>query len=400
MIQQKLSVRLVFYALIYFVQGAMLTFFMSYNVLYLRSFQVDFSLIGLVNGIMLIPFILKIFIGLLSDRVNFFGLGHRKPYIILGLSLQLIGFLFLPGINPIEQSFFYIVILLMTALGMSTYDTCTDGFSIDSTHKDQRGKVQSMMVGGRALSSIISAFAFGLLAERQAWTTLFMIIAGLSLLALAFVLFIKEPDRKEKQAGEKQTFSIKALGQNSYLTFLVIGLIYPLALYSTNAMISPFLHESLGISMNTVGMMLASFGIGSVLGAVIGGPQMKKLGRSKSFFTALAITIFATICLALIQNVMLIWGAIILFGIAFGYYETIFFALAMDFAQAGLAAFMFSISMAVGNLGIGAGQPLAGVLVDHIGFRWLFLVSAGIHLLVMPFALRLFKNHSESEFSG
>jgi MFS transporter, PAT family, beta-lactamase induction signal transducer AmpG len=399
MTQQKFYIHLTLYALIYFVQGAMLTFFMSYNVLYLRSFQVDFSVIGFVNGIMLIPFILKIFIGLLSDRVNFFGLGHRKPYIILGLSLQSMGFLFLTGINPIEQTFFYIVILLLTALGMSTYDTCTDGFSIDTTPKDQRGKVQGMMVGGRALSSIISAFAFGLLAKRQAWTALFLIIAGLSLSALIFVLSIKEPVREANETEEKPTSPMKALGQSSYLTFLLIGLIYPLALYSTNSMISPFLHEALGVGMNTVGAMLASFGIGSVIGALTAGPQMKKLGRAKSLFTALAITVFATICLVLIQNVMLIWGVIILFGIAFGYYETIFFALAMDFAQAGIAAFMFSISMAVGNLGIGAGQPLAGVLVDRLGFRWLFLVSAGIHLLVIPFALRLFKNQPERDFA-
>jgi PAT family beta-lactamase induction signal transducer AmpG len=388
---------LALYALIYFVQGAMLTFFMSYNVLYLRSFQVDFSLIGLVNGIMLIPFILKVFIGLLSDRVNFFGLGHRKPYIILGLSLQILGFLLLPEINPIEQTIFYIAILLLTALGMSTYDTCTDGFSIDTTPKDQRGKVQGMMVGGRALSSIVSAYAFGLLAEKEAWTALFLSVAGLTLLALLFVFLIKEPARKEKETKINQTSPMKALGQINYLIFLLIGLIYPLALYSTNTMISPYLHESLGISMNRAGAMLAFFGIGSVLGALIGGPLMKKFGRASSLFTALAITVFATIGLALVQNIVLVWAVVILFGIAFGYYETIFFALAMDFAQPGIAAFMFSISMAVGNLGIGAGQPLAGILVDRLGFRWLFFVSAGIHLLVIPFALILFKNQLQRE---
>ncbi len=39
-------------------------------------------MIGIVGGITLIPFILKILIGLLSDRVNLLKMGHRKPSII------------------------------------------------------------------------------------------------------------------------------------------------------------------------------------------------------------------------------------------------------------------------------------------------------------------------------
>ena len=88
--------RLTLFAAVYFVEGAVLTYFSAFNVLYLRSFDLSFSLIGIVGGITLLPFILKIFIGLLSDRVNLFKQGHRKPYIIIGLLLQTLAFVVIP----------------------------------------------------------------------------------------------------------------------------------------------------------------------------------------------------------------------------------------------------------------------------------------------------------------
>ena len=63
------------------------------------------------------------------------------------------------------------------------------------------------------------------------------------------------------------------------------------------------------------------------------------------------------------------WAVVFLFGFAFGYYETVYFAIGMDISDPRIAAFMFAVIMAVGNFGIAGGQPLAGMLVDSLGFR-------------------------------
>jgi len=75
--------RALLFGSIYFIEGAVLTYFSGFNALYLRSFDVSYSLIGIAGGIVLIPFLLKVFIGMLSDRLSLFGLGHRKPYMVL-----------------------------------------------------------------------------------------------------------------------------------------------------------------------------------------------------------------------------------------------------------------------------------------------------------------------------
>jgi PAT family beta-lactamase induction signal transducer AmpG len=56
--------------------------------------------IGILGTIAMIPFILKIFLGLLSDKVNLFGKGHRKPYILIGLAIQVISLVIVSLIDP------------------------------------------------------------------------------------------------------------------------------------------------------------------------------------------------------------------------------------------------------------------------------------------------------------
>lgn len=382
--------RLSLFAAVYFLEGAVLTYFTAFNVLYLRSFDLSYSLIGIVGGITLLPFILKIFIGLLSDRVNLFKMGHRKPYIVLGLVLQTLAFLLLPFFNPGNQFNLYLTLMVLVALGMSTYDTTTDGLSIDTTPAEDRGLVQGLMVGGRALSMILTAVLMGIFADRGQWVNIFYLIAGLGVLTLALAFVVQEKkERAPEMQFSKAAFS--AFKDKSFILFLVLGVIYPLALYSAQGMVGAFLNEGLGISLTTVGLYTSVFGVGTIFGGVIGGPLMKKIGERASILAALLITSAVTFVLAVTPSAGLMWAVVFLFGFAFGYYETVYFALGMDFSDPRIAAFMFSIIMAVGNFGIAGGQPLAGALVDSFGFRTMFIIFAVVHLLALPVVFAIFR---------
>lgn len=382
--------RLVLFAAVYFVEGAMLTYFSAFNVLYLRSFDMKFSLIGIVSGIALTPFVLKIAIGYLSDRVSLFKKGNRKPYILLGLALQAIAFFLIPAVSPVSSPVVFILLMFLAALGMSTYDTTTDGLSIDTTPQKDRGLVQGLMVGGRALSSIVAAAIMGILAQNGQWGVIFLIIAALTILVMVLAIFVKEDkDRAPEKSYAREAF--RSFKDPSLLFFLVLGIIYPLALYSAQGMVGAYLNEGLKISLATVGIYTSVFGVGTILGGVIGGPLMRKVGEKKSIYAAIILTAIVTYALALIPSAGFLWVVVFLFGFAFGYYETIYFAMGMDFADPRIAAFMFSIIMAVGNFGIAAGQPLAGTLVEKMGFQPMFLVFASIHLLAVPVVYLIFK---------
>ncbi|MCD4802816.1 MAG: MFS transporter [Anaerolineales bacterium] len=382
--------RLALFAAVYFVEGAVLTYFSAFNILYLRSFDLSFSLIGVVGGILLIPFVLKIFIGLLSDRVNLFKQGHRKPYIVIGLVLQTAAFALLPAFNPNSQFNIYLTLMMVAALGMSTYDTTTDGLSIDTTPEEDRGLVQGIMVGGRALSAVVTAVLMGFFSNRGQWSLIFYMIAALGLLTLILAFLVQE---KKERTPEMQftKAALSSFKDKSFLLFLALGLIYPLALYSAQGMVGAFLNEGLGVSLKTVGLYTSVFGIGTIFGGVIGGPLMKKIGERASVLAALLITSAVTFALAITPSAGLMWAVVFLFGFAFGYYETVYFAMGMDFSDPRIAAFMFAFIMAVGNIGIGVGQPLAGGLVDTFGFQMMFAIFATVHLLALPVVFALFR---------
>ena len=62
--------RFVLFGLLYFVQGAMLAYVLIFNNLYLRQFGATAGQLSLLNGLLVVPFILKIGFGLLSDKVK------------------------------------------------------------------------------------------------------------------------------------------------------------------------------------------------------------------------------------------------------------------------------------------------------------------------------------------
>jgi PAT family beta-lactamase induction signal transducer AmpG len=382
--------RLALFGVAYFVEGAVLTYFSTFNVIYLRTFDLSFTRIGIVGGITLIPFVLKIFIGLLSDRLNLLGLGHRKPYIVLGLLLQSLPFLLFPLIDPAAQFGRFVVMCVLAALGMSTYDTCTDGFSIDVTPEEERGVVQGIMVGGRALSAVVIAAAIGVLSQRGLWPVVFTGIGALGLLTVPLALVVREPQVRPPE----RTFSASAfrsLFDGAFLLFLVVGLVYPLTLWSANGMTGAFLNEVLGVGLGRVGLYTSVFGIGTVLGGLVGGPLTARIGRRASLVVALLLTSATVFGLALLPSAGLGWIIVFAFGIAFGFYETVYMTMGMGFCDPRIAAFMFAFVMAVGNVGIGLGQPLSGALVDAFGFRVLFAVLAVLNLLTLPLVYGVFR---------
>jgi PAT family beta-lactamase induction signal transducer AmpG len=382
--------KLALFTAVYFVEGTVLTYFSSFNILYLRSYNLSYSLIGIISAIAMIPLVLKILIGYLSDRVSLFKKGHRKPYILIGLLLQTTAFLCVPFFNPKTQFSGYMIMIILAALGMSTYDTTTDGLSIDSTPEKDRGLVQGLMVGGRALSAVVTAALMGLFSSQGHWTYTFYMIAVLALPALILAFLVKDQGERAPET-EYSREAFHSFKNPTFLLFVLLGMIYPLALYSSEGMISAYLNEGLKINLATVGLYTSVFGIGTVVGGITGGSLMKKFGRRASLLSAVLITAAATFLLAVTKSALLMWGIIFFMGFVFGDYETVYFAMGMDFADPRIAAFMFSVTMSVGNIGIAVGSSVAGILVDSVGFTWMFVIFGLVHLATLPLVFAIFK---------
>ena len=268
------------FSLLYFAQGAILSYFTALNSLYLLSFDLKMSQIGLMGTIALIPFVLKIFLGMLSDKVNLLGKGHRKPYIIIGLLIQVSCLFFVSTINPGIHFWLYALTAFVLMTGMALYDTCTDGFALDITPPSEEGRIQGLMVGGRALGVVLISGIIGLLIEKTTWQIAFFSLAFLTLIPLPFLLIVKEPVRSIERQFEWKAF--KAFGNRSIICLGFLGALYSLIINASNQIVNPFLQEQFNITISTAGLVTTIWGIGVIIGGITGGRLTDRIGQKNA----------------------------------------------------------------------------------------------------------------------
>ena len=394
---QNKSLRYLIFSLLYFTQGTILGYFASLNSLYLLDRGLSLTDIGIFASIALIPFILKIFLGMLSDRVNLFGKGHRVPYILIGLAVQFACLLAVPMVDPAAFYWGFVGLAFLLQLGMALYDTCTDGLALDTTPEAEHGRIQGYMVGGRAVGTIVAASLVGLLAQHVGWPSVFYALAALTLLPLPFVLQVRDGERPAEKRFEWSAFS--AFKRWPVIAAGLVGLLIFLVIVGANQMINPFLQEELGISLSQAGMVTSLWGVGVVAGSFIGGALMRALKNALAVLVMMAMVALALVAMAfLIQQSLgfaIALALVVLYGVAYGAAQTVTFALCMRFVDARIAASMFAILMSFTNVGQAIGLGLGGALADSLGFRWTLVAFAALLALVLPLLPGLFRGNAQ-----
>lgn len=388
MLQSK-PLRYTMFGLLYFTQGTILSYFTALNALYLLSRGLTMTNVGIFSAIALVPFVIKIFLGMLSDRVNILGLGYRKPYILLGLAIQTLCLLIVPAIDPGTQYWLFVTLAFVLQMGMALYDTCTDGLALDTATEGERGTIQAFMVGGRAVGVIVTASVVGLLAQNVSWPAVFYLLAALTLLPLPLVLSIKEAERPAGRRFDWSAFS--AFKRADVLAVSGVGLIAFLVIVGANQLVNPFLTERFGINLSTAGFFTTLWGIGVVSGGVLGGRLNDRAGGKQAILVSGGLSSLSLVLLALTGQIFWAWPAVFFFGFAYGSYQASYFALAMRFTDPRIAAAMFSIIMAFTNVGQAIGLGLGGTIVDAIGYTWTLVGFAAVNLLVLPLLPVVFK---------
>ena len=389
--------RYIIFGFLYFIQGAIMSFFMGFNGIYLISFGVSMKGVGLIGLIGMLPFVLKIFLGILSDRVNLLGGGYRKPYILIGVAVQVIALMLVPLIDPGQNFALYALLGFILMTGMALYDTATDGLALDTTAEDEQGTIQGLMVGGRALGVTVISVFFGFFANFISWRFAFWSLAAISALVLTLSFYIRESLERERLAFEWSAF--KALGRKEILSLAILGALYSFIINSVAEIMNPFFEERFTITAFIAGLYSAVWGLGIIIGGILGGKGTDKLGHRRSVWYAMIISVISILLFLIVPDARIAFAIALIFGFAFGFYETVYFATSMARTDPRIAASMFSILMAVANIGTGIGLAVTGVMVDTFGYPWTFILLAGINLLALPLIPAVFKQKSDSGMS-
>ena len=321
-------------------------------------------------------------VGERSDRTwNRFG--RRKGWILLGLPVAMLGFVFI----PVAQSVLAVaVFILITNFGMALFRSPTIAWLGDLFDPEDRSKANGVinLMGG--VGGLLAFFGGGYLFNTFGRSAPFLGGAVATVLAmLVAILFVKEPRQVAARESAKETGGVIAnlkvvfsKPDKSGLYVLLGILLWFMAFNALETALSSFAVFTLGMSPGTASIYAGSVTISFILFAVPAGLISMKLGRRRTIqigLVGLALLLLAGFFV--IQGALVFVIVLVLAGAFWALVNVNSLPLVYDYgderkigAYTGLYYFA-SQSAAV------LGPTLGGILVDTLGdqYRWIWLFS-------------------------
>jgi Na+/melibiose symporter-like transporter len=315
-------------------------------------------------------------------------IGRRKPWILLGMPIAVLGFIFV----PVAQSVLAIaVFILITNFGMALFRSPTIAWLGDLFDPEDRSTANGAinMMGG--VGGLLAYFGGGMLFNSFGRSAPFVGGAVAMIVALVVaVLFVREPRKQEAvppaPSGRTEKTGVlanlRAVFHNPEKSglFILLGiLLWFMANSALDASLSSFAVFSLGMKPGTAAIFAGSMTISFIVFAIPAGLLAKKLGRRRTIQIGLVgLTILPVLAFYIVQGAAVFVAVLVLAGGLWALVNVNSLPMVYDYgderkigAYTGLYYFA-SQSAAV------LGPTLGGILVDSMGdqYRWIWLFCA------------------------
>lgn len=146
------------------------------------------------------------------------------------------------------------------------------------------------------------------------------------------------------------------------------------------AMVLPFmtlfLTKSLGFSLSQAGWVMGAYGLGSIIGAYIGGQLTDRLGFYHIQLYSLIGSSFFLILLIFLTDYYLILGTVFIFSLVTDTLRPANSVAIAAYSAPENRTRSFSLMRFAINLGFSVGPALGGLVAEFLGYRWIFLIDA------------------------
>jgi MFS transporter, PAT family, beta-lactamase induction signal transducer AmpG len=342
--------------------------------------------IGLVSYVAL-PYLLKPFWAPLVDRFPLPLLGRRRGWI-LAMQLAIAAGLALlalqsPAISLTGVSVCALAIVFFSA----TQDISIDAYRTDVSLPGERGLAAAATnLGYRTASYGALAIAL-VIADHFGWRAAFLVLAGGMLLFC--VATVRAPSTENRYRPSSLRESVTAplkelLGTPSALTFIAVILLFKVGDAFANKLFTPFMMD-VGFSKTDLGLIIKPlFTAGSLVGSVLGGVLMVRLGLLRSMLGFGVLQALSNLLYCVLAAVGKSFGfmcvAVFVEHVAAALGNIALVALIMALCDRRYTAFQYALLSAIALLPrYSLGYP-AGWVADHGGWYLYYVTSFVIAL--------------------
>jgi MFS transporter, PAT family, beta-lactamase induction signal transducer AmpG len=275
---------------------------------WLRSEHVNLTAIGLFTLIQF-PYTWKFLWAPLLDRFAFRWLGRRRGWMLvtqcaLLLAMSIIGLL-VPAIDlwPIA------LLAGITAFLSASQDIVLDAYRREILRDVDLGLGTAVHVNAYKIAGLIPGSLSLVLADHFDWASVFAMTALFMLPGIAMTLMVKEPPTppgapRTLRAAVVEPFAefISRAGWRSAVLVLAFIFLYKLGDSMATALATPF-YLDMGFSKSEIGLIAKNAGLWpSVIGGLLGGLWMVKIGINRALWLFGALQAFAILGFALLSQ--------------------------------------------------------------------------------------------------
>ena len=333
-------------------------------------------------------------VGARSDRTwNRFG--RRKGWILLGVPVAVLGFVFIPLAQTVLAM---AVFIFITNLGMAIFRSPTVAWLGDLFPPEDRSKANGIinLMGG--IGGLLAFFGGGYLFNTLGRSAPFIFGAVLLVIAsLTAVILVKEPRRVQNNAQSNRQTSV----WNNLKTvfdkpdksgiFVLLGILFWfMGFNALESGISSFAVFSLGIKPGTASIAVGSITIAFIIFAYPAGLLGSRIGRKQTIRWGLGGLVLMTLLgYFFIHGIAVLVVVLVAAGVLWAMVNVNSLPLVYDHGEEDKIGAYTGLYYFSSQLAAVLGPALGGVLVDILNdnYRWLWVMAA-VFMLFAWFAMQ------------
>ena len=380
-----------------FTSGLPLFILISLLPAWLRSSGLDLKAIGLF-ALIQFPFTWKFLWAPLFDRFSF-AMGRRRGWLIIFQLLLLLTIALAGFIDPVSQLTSVAIISIVIAFFSASQDVVIDAYRRELLLDHELGLGNAVHVNAYKIASLIPGSLSLVLADFFAWNFVFIVTALFMLPGIIMTLLVSEPKLKIASPKTLKEAVIEPLkefknrkGLNSALMILLFIFLYKIGDSMATALATPF-YLDLGFSMTEIGLIAKNAGLWpGIIGGLLGGIWMIKLGINKALWVFGFMQMFATLSFAWLASVgdnnIVLAITVGLEFFAAGLGTTAFVAYIAKTTNPSYTATQFALFTSLASVPRTLTNASTGYLVEFFGWQTFFIFC---FFIAIPGMLLLYK---------
>ncbi len=341
--------------------------------LFLLSLGASAWVVGLVEGAAeTTASLLKVFSGYWSDKIK-----RRKPFVFAGYGLSSLT----KPLFAFAQAWpFVLFFRVIERVGKGVRDAPRDAIIAESVDVSIRGKAYGFQRAMDGVGSFSGAIIAVILLPLFGYRELFLIAFFPGLIAVFFILFIKE--KREKTIPQKRTaipfrVSIKRLPRNLQI-FILVSTLFALANFGYAFLILKA--KNIGFSDNVALLLYVLFYIVYTIFTIPAGILSDRIGRKPVLVLGYILFTATSVCLLFTSQLPMLVFVFIVYGVFFGLIDGVQRAFVVDLAPLDLkVTALWTFHTTTGLIALPAGI-IAGTLWDIISPEATFLFAFGLSI--------------------